>query len=82
MIALTFCASSCCMFVTCWSGLSLSSSAITLQPSALPWATTPFCHASSVSFAATGFWNPIEHVVPAFFVGVGYDVGSFDSGPV
>ena len=70
------------MFVTCWSGLSLSSSVITLQPSFLPCATTAFCQAPRVSFAATGFWKPIVHFVPAFLVGVGNAVGSFASGPL
>jgi hypothetical protein len=70
MITLTFWASSCCMLLTCLSTLSASSSAITLQPSTLPSATTAPCHALSVSFAAIGFWKPIVQLVPAFFAGV------------
>src|SRR4051794_20526619 len=82
MMALACCASSCCMFVTCWSGLSLSSTVITRHPRAFPWATTPFCHAPSVSLAAIGFWKPMVHFVPFFFTGFAYAVGNFASGPL
>src|SRR4051794_17358379 len=81
MIALTCCASSCCMFDTCTSGVVLSSSAITLQPSAFACATTASCKVWSVSLPAIGFWKPIVQA-PLFFTGVGYCVGSDASTPL
>ena len=80
MIALTFCAISCCMLLTCLSGVVWSSSEMTLQPSALPCATTASCSVCSVSLPAIGFWKPIVHE-PPFFAGVLYATGSDASTP-
>src|SRR5262245_46854062 len=78
----TFWASSCCMLLTCLSGLSASSSAMTLQPSAFACSVNPFCHQPSDSFAAIGLWKPNVHCVPACFAGTLYSLGSVDSTPV
>ena len=58
------------MLLTCLSGLRASSSVMILQPSALACATAAFWNHCRLSFAASGFWNPIVHDVPDLSVGL------------
>ena len=70
------------MLLTCLSGLSASSSTMSLHPKAFAWAIAPFWKYCRLSLAASGFWKPIVHFVPAFTVGAGKLFGSDASAPL